>query len=83
MKIPKKLNRAIGIVVNGVTNGVSQTSAKNKTSFLPPAEGISEACRQAAAESVVLLKNEKGVLPLTKDNTVSVFGRVQYDTFFV
>ena len=35
------------------------------------------------AEGIVLLKNEKQTLPLPKDKTVSVFGRVQVDTFYV
>lgn len=83
MKIPKKLNRVIGKIVNGVTNGVSQTSSKGGSSLLPPAEGIGDACRRAAAESAVLLKNDGNVLPVGKDETISVFGRVQYDTFFV
>jgi beta-glucosidase-like glycosyl hydrolase/regulation of enolase protein 1 (concanavalin A-like superfamily) len=38
--------------------------------------------RQAAAESIVLLKNDNQVLPLTPDRPVSVFGRVQVNTFF-
>lgn len=83
MKIPKKLNRIIGKIVNGVTNGVSQTSVTASGEFLPPEDGIINACRRAASESAVLLKNEGGVLPLSPDNTISVFGRVQYDTFFV
>ena len=83
MKIPKKLNKAIGKIVNGVTNGVSQTSVKSTADYLPPQDGIGEACRRAAAESIVLLKNDGNILPLTPANNVSVFGRVQYDTFFV
>ena len=83
MKIPKKLNKIVGKIVNGITNGVSQTSVKGKDAFFPPEDGIGDACRLAAAESIVLLKNNGSVLPLTPDNTVSVFGRVQYDTFFV
>lgn len=83
MKIPKKLNRIIGKLVNGVTNGVSQTSVRSTKELLPPQEGINDACRRAAAEGAVLLKNDGGILPLTSENRVSVFGRVQYDTFFV
>lgn len=40
-------------------------------------------CRRAAAEGAVLLKNQGGVLPLTGDAPVAVFGRVQLDWFYV
>ena len=40
-------------------------------------------CRKAAAEGAVLLKNENGALPLKKDVPTAVFGRVQYDYFYV
>lgn len=39
--------------------------------------------RQAGADGCVLLKNEKNTLPFTKEDNVAVFGRVQYDYFFV
>ena len=41
-----------------------------------------ELVRAAAAEGAVLLKNN-GVLPVSKQQTVSLFGRVQVNTFFV
>lgn len=44
--------------------------------------GLPELCRKAGAQGVVLLKND-GVLPLTKEKKVSVFGRVQVDYFCV
>lgn len=40
------------------------------------------ACRDAATEGIVLLEN-KGVLPLLVDAKLSVFGRIQYDYFYV
>ena len=43
---------------------------------------ISGLCRKAAAEGTVLLKNN-GVLPLKKTETVSWFGRVQCNYFYV
>lgn len=43
---------------------------------------ISQLCRQAGAESIVLLKNN-GVLPLEKKQKIAVFGRCQIDSFFV
>lgn len=39
--------------------------------------------RQAAAEACVLLKNDGHVLPLHKEEEVAVFGRCQYDWFYV
>lgn len=44
--------------------------------------GMSDAIRRAGAESIVLLKNCDGVLPLGSE-PVAVFGRCQVDTFFV
>lgn len=41
-----------------------------------------EKARALAGEGIVLLKND-GVLPLEKDDVVSVFGRVQNDYFYV
>lgn len=46
-------------------------------------EGLAELAGEAAAEGIVLLKNDSGTLPLTADTTVSVFGRVQLDYFSV
>ncbi len=45
-------------------------------------EGMPRLARAAAAEGAVLLKNN-GVLPLKENETVSLFGRIQIDTFFV
>ena len=44
--------------------------------------GLPQLCRQIGAQGIVMLKND-GVLPLTKEKTVSVFGRVQVDYFCV
>ena len=43
---------------------------------------MSAICRQAAAEGVVLLKNE-GLLPLKKQEKTAFFGRVQRNWFYV
>lgn len=37
--------------------------------------------RQAAAEGAVLLKNDKGALPLREGEKLSVFGRIQFDYY--
>ena len=62
-------------------NGLMQeeTTAGGERYVTP---GIGELIRQAGAESCVLLKNT-GVLPLTKDKEIAVFGRCQLDWFYV
>lgn len=44
---------------------------------------IVEVARKAAADGIVLLKNNHQTLPLTKDDKVAVFGRCQNDYFTV
>lgn len=44
---------------------------------------IAEKARQLAADGIVLLKNEKHTLPLTKDTRLAVFGRSAIDYFTV
>ncbi|MDE6129220.1 MAG: glycoside hydrolase family 3 C-terminal domain-containing protein [Lachnospiraceae bacterium] len=38
-------------------------------------------CRKAAADGAVLLKNEEGMLPITKEDRVAVFGRSQINYY--
>ena len=83
MSIVKTANKIVGKAVNLVTSSVSQTSNKRGGQKYPAIEEMDETCRKAAAESFVLLKNEGNVLPITPKNTVSLFGRVQSDTFYV
>ncbi|MBE6791071.1 MAG: beta-glucosidase [Ruminococcaceae bacterium] len=78
MKLPKPINK----IVTKIANSVSQTSSKDILEGFTMQDGIDEKSRLAAAESVILLKNE-GILPLKEDETVSLFGRVQNDTFYV
>lgn len=42
-------------------------------------EKYAKLSRQTAAEGCVLLRNEKGALPLRDGDTVSLFGRIQFD----
>lgn len=79
----KKMEKVIGKVVNTVTDSVSQTkvSLSQQDSWIPPA--MSDTVRLAAAEGIVLLRNDRAVLPLAKGAKVSVFGRVQFDYFAV
>ena len=78
MKLPKPINK----IVTKIANSVSQTSSKDILEGFTMQDGIDEKSRLAAAESVILLKNE-AILPLKEDETVSLFGRVQSDTFYV
>ncbi len=52
-----------------------------KSTFGIPLEGFGTACRNAGAEGAVLLKNDGDMLPLKKDETVSVFGRCLIETY--
>jgi len=44
---------------------------------------IAPLCRQAAADGVVVLKNEKNILPLQEGETIALFGRCAWDYFAV
>ena len=46
-----------------------------------PVEGFAEKSREAAVEGIVLLKNENNVLPFTKKDKISVFGRPQLEYY--
>ncbi len=46
-----------------------------------PLEGFAEFSRKVAAEGAVLLKNDEQILPIRKNESVSIFGRVQVDYY--
>ena len=46
-----------------------------------PVEGFAKKNREAAVEGIVLLKNEDNMLPLTKEDKISIFGRPQIDYY--
>lgn len=46
-----------------------------------PLEGFGEAVREAAAEGIVLLKNEEHMLPVTEEDCVALFGRCQINYY--
>lgn len=49
--------------------------------FAETQPGLADITRTAAAESIVLLKNDHQLLPLSPDRKISVFGRIQVDYF--
>lgn len=46
-----------------------------------PLEGFGDKVREAAAEGMVLLKNEQQMFPLTKEDNVALFGRCQINYY--
>ena len=81
--VKKKAFKLVGKVVNAVTNAATaQDMGSKKNNGYQPDEKIVSLCRQIGAEGIVMLKNND-VLPLDKERTVSVFGRVQRDFFYV
>ena len=83
MKLKKKVSRIITNISDKITsnNGLSQELTKPEGERYRTS-GMGELIREAAAEGVVLLKNEN-VLPFCPKDKVSVFGRCQYDYFCV
>ncbi len=83
-KIGGKLKKIVERVGAKLSNSVSQgESGEGKSEFsLSDFVETSEYIRKASAEGSVLLKNE-GILPLSRRDSVAVFGRVQRDWFYV
>lgn len=81
MNIKDKISSAVVNYINK-KSGVAQEAIdrENEPKIITP--GMPRIVRSAAAEGAVLLKND-GVLPLKKNSTVSLFGRVQYNYFYV
>ena len=76
----KIIQKALGMVarkINSLAQAQGTGFAEGKVT-----PGMPELVRAAAAEGAVLLKNN-GVLPFDKGETVSLFGRIQVNTFFV
>ena len=82
----KKLKKQLGklaqrVIDMAMGNGLMQEeTAADGERYVTP--GIGQLIRQAGAEGCVLLKNN-GVLPLSRDKEVAVFGRCQLDWFYV
>ncbi len=68
----------VGRIAHQVVNGLTQqsTAIADTDAHVDPA--LVELCREAAAEGVVVLRND-GTLPLASGGKVAVFGRVQRD----
>lgn len=78
----KKANKIIGKIVNAITSNTAQNMNDEALNF-EVTEEIKALSRKAGAEGIVMLKNDNKVLPIKGNETVSVFGRVQNDFFFV
>ncbi|MHA6523569.1 glycoside hydrolase family 3 protein [Tessaracoccus sp. G1721] len=81
--MPQELWRLYRKAMHTVVNGLSQKSAGLVDTDRTVSDRIVELCRRSAAEGVVLLRNEAGVLPLAPRDEVALFGRVQCDWFAV
>ncbi len=79
----EQFKRKIYNLVGKAINSIAQNEAGN-TSDIPKTvtEGAPELICSAGIEGSVLLRND-GVLPFSKNEKISVFGRCQYDWFYV
>lgn len=72
--VRKSLKRILNVVTQ------SPTFKKYKYSNKPDLKAHAQVARKAAAEGMVLLKNEEGVLPFTEKSTpIAVFGNTSYN----
>ncbi len=74
--------KLINTVIRKITGNELAQKQAGQTVGGKPNKKIVPLLRQVGADGCVLLKNN-GALPFTQDDTVAVFGRVQYDWFFV
>ena len=81
--MPQELWRLYRKAMHTVVNGLTQQSADLVDTDPTLSDALVKLCRRSAAEGLVLLRNERGVLPLSAGAEVAVFGRVQCDWFAV
>ncbi len=62
-------------------SGVAQEKIERDQEKITVTDEMKAILRKTASEGAVLLKNN-GVLPLKKDEKISIFGRVQYNWFY-
>ena len=79
-KVKRKLFNAVGKVINSLSQNEAGNTTDLEKSITP---GMPELLRKAGAEGTVLLRNDNNLLPLSKEEKISVFGRVQNDYMFV
>lgn len=58
---------------------MSISNTENKIGI--PLEGFGEASRKASCEGIVLLKNDRNMLPFLSSDNISIFGRCQIDYY--
>ncbi len=80
--LKRRIFNAIGKIITRLPNDTSQTSTEGEKPVNYDFPEMSALCRRAGAEGSVLLKNEGGVLPLSAEDRIAVFSRLQNDWFY-
>ncbi len=78
----RRIFNAIGKIITKLPNDTSQTSTEGEKLVSYDFPEMSALCRRAGAEGAVLLKNKESVLPLSADDRIAVFSRLQNDWFY-
>ncbi len=81
MALKDKIGLKLTNLVNNVTS-VAQKETERETGELTISDEMKQINREIAGEGAILLKNNS-VLPLKNNTTVSVFGRVSSEYYFV